>query len=154
MNEMILASWHRIRNSNPGGPRPNTLPLGHGGSPQYYFFTSERGRNILFLWNLNSLEGFNPRSPTFQAVLLTMHVWCWPIVYDAGPTSKQHCLNVPCLFGYILHDLYSKLWLYEHQTINLDLHVVITVGMSRSPARSLLYIAIITHNTSNDQAFI
>ena len=26
---------HRIRNSSPGGLRPSTLPLGHGGSPQY-----------------------------------------------------------------------------------------------------------------------
>ena len=36
MSEMILPSRHRIRNSNPGGLRPRTLSLGHGGSPQYY----------------------------------------------------------------------------------------------------------------------
>ena len=35
MNEMTLPFRHRIRNSGPGGLRPNTLPLGHGGSPQY-----------------------------------------------------------------------------------------------------------------------
>ena len=35
MNEMTLSSRHRIRNSSPGGLRPSTLPLGHGGSPQY-----------------------------------------------------------------------------------------------------------------------
>ena len=29
---MTLPSRHRIRNLNPGGLRPNTLPLGHGGS--------------------------------------------------------------------------------------------------------------------------
>ena len=29
-------SRHRIRNSGPGGLRPSTLPLGHGGSPQYW----------------------------------------------------------------------------------------------------------------------
>ena len=34
MNEMTLSSRHRIRNSSPGGLRPSTLPLGHGGSPQ------------------------------------------------------------------------------------------------------------------------
>ena len=33
---MTLSSRHRIRNSSPGGLRPSTLPLGHGGSPQYY----------------------------------------------------------------------------------------------------------------------
>ena len=35
MNEMTLHSRHRIRNSSPGGLRSITLPLGHGGSPQY-----------------------------------------------------------------------------------------------------------------------
>ena len=29
---MTLSSRHRIRNSSPGGLRPSTLPLGHGGS--------------------------------------------------------------------------------------------------------------------------
>ena len=36
MNEMTLPFTHRIRNSCPGGLRPSTLPLGHGGSPQYW----------------------------------------------------------------------------------------------------------------------
>ena len=36
MNEMTLSSRHRIRNSSPGGLRPSTLPVGHGGSPQYW----------------------------------------------------------------------------------------------------------------------
>ena len=31
MIEMTLSSRHRIRNSSPGGLRPSTLPLGHGG---------------------------------------------------------------------------------------------------------------------------
>ena len=35
MIEMTLSSRHRIRNSSPGGLRPSTLPLGHGGSPQF-----------------------------------------------------------------------------------------------------------------------
>ena len=26
-------------------------------------------------------------------------VWCWPTVYDAGPTSNQHRSNVSCLLG-------------------------------------------------------
>ena len=33
MIEMTLSSNHRIRNSSPGGLRPSTLLLGHGGSP-------------------------------------------------------------------------------------------------------------------------
>ena len=32
MNTMTLPSRHRIRNSSPGGLRPSTLPLDHGGS--------------------------------------------------------------------------------------------------------------------------
>ena len=45
MIEMTLSSRHRIRNSSPGGLRPSTLPLGHGGYPQYSF-TRGWGRNI------------------------------------------------------------------------------------------------------------
>ena len=35
MNKVTLSSRHRIRNSSPDGLTPSTLPLGHGGSPQY-----------------------------------------------------------------------------------------------------------------------
>ena len=28
-----------------------------------------------------------------------MLVYCWPTVYDAGPTINQHCFNVLCLLG-------------------------------------------------------
>ena len=35
MSDVTVPSRHRIRNSNPGGLRPSTLPLGHGGSSQY-----------------------------------------------------------------------------------------------------------------------
>ena len=59
--------WHRIKNSLPGGLRSSTLPLCHRGFTQYCTFTSERGRNIFFLWNLNARGWMNPRSPTFQA---------------------------------------------------------------------------------------
>ena len=31
MNEMTLPSRHGIQNSSPGGLKPSTLPLGHGG---------------------------------------------------------------------------------------------------------------------------
>ena len=51
---MTLPSRHRNQNSSPGSPRPSLLPLSHGGSPQYWIFTSEQGRNISFLWILNA----------------------------------------------------------------------------------------------------
>ena len=46
MNEMTLSFRHKIRNSSPGGRMPSTLPLGHEGSQQYLFFTSERGKHF------------------------------------------------------------------------------------------------------------
>ena len=60
MNEMTLPFGHRNRNSIPGGPRRSTLPLGHGGSPRYWIFTSERE----VTWNLNARAIL--RSQTFQ----------------------------------------------------------------------------------------
>ena len=36
MSEIKLPSTHRIQNSNPGGLRSRTLPLGHGGPPQSF----------------------------------------------------------------------------------------------------------------------
>ena len=53
--------------------RPSTLPLGHGGSPQYRIFTSERGRKFCFFETRYHLErGMNPQSPTFQPGRLTL----------------------------------------------------------------------------------
>ena len=42
---------------------PSPLPLGHGGYPQYWIFSSERGRNMLVLWNLNARAGCGARCP-------------------------------------------------------------------------------------------
>ena len=52
---MTLPSRHMIQNSSLGDLRPSTLPLGYGGSPQYWIFTSERRRNLLFLSLTNSM---------------------------------------------------------------------------------------------------
>ena len=57
----------QTRNSSPGGLRSSTLPLGHGGSPQYWIITSERRRNIFFFETWRPEWCWNPRSPTFQA---------------------------------------------------------------------------------------
>ena len=71
MNDMTLPSGHRIWNSRPGCPSTSTLPLCQGGSPQYWIFTIERGRNILFLWNLNGRAGDEARHLSKQAALTT-----------------------------------------------------------------------------------
>ena len=70
MNEVTLPSRHMIRNSSPGRLTPSTLPLGHGGSSQYWIFTSERGRNILFLWNLKARVEFEHAISDFPSLEL------------------------------------------------------------------------------------
>ena len=49
MIEMTLSSRHMIRNSSPGGLRSSTLPLGHGGSPQYWLSHVDGEETFLFL---------------------------------------------------------------------------------------------------------
>ena len=46
--------------------RPSTLPLGLGGSPQYWNITNDHGRNISFLWNVKVGVGFEPDFPSRQ----------------------------------------------------------------------------------------
>ena len=83
MNEMTLPSRHRIRNSSPGGLRPSTLPLGHGVSPQYWIFTSERGRNILFSVKLKGKSGIRyPRSPNLVFAYRISLVHLFPCFFN------------------------------------------------------------------------
>ena len=56
MNKMTLPSRHRIRNSSPDDLRLSTLPLGHGGPPQYLIM-SERRRNIFVSLKLEGQSG-------------------------------------------------------------------------------------------------
>ena len=75
MNEMTLPSKHRTRNSSPGGPRPSTLLLGHGGSPQYcvshvdgeetfcFFQTAETGNRTPNSSVKGSGANHHPRAP-------------------------------------------------------------------------------------------
>ena len=56
MIEMTLSSRHRIRKSIPGGLRPSTLPLGHGGSPQYCRSHVDGEETLLFLSNRRDRE--------------------------------------------------------------------------------------------------
>ena len=73
MNEMTLPSKHRIRNLNPGGLSPSTLPLGHGGPPQYWIFTSER-------WNLNVRAGYEPAiAIDFPSRQLFVQIYLWTL---------------------------------------------------------------------------
>ena len=77
MNEMALPSRHRILNLSPDGLWPSTLSLGHGGSPQYWIFTSERRRNFCFSGTWRPECGTNPRSQIFQLSALTTAPLGW-----------------------------------------------------------------------------
>ena len=67
---MTLSSRHRIRNSNPGGLRPSTLPLGHGGSPQYWLSHVD-GEETFFVSFKPPRSGTEPRTLAWKAAVLT-----------------------------------------------------------------------------------
>ena len=64
---MTLSSRHRIRNSSPGGLMPSTLPLGHGGSLQYWLSHVDGEETFLFLWNRRGREPGKESSETPRA---------------------------------------------------------------------------------------
>ena len=79
MIEMILSSRHRIRNSSPGGLRSSTLPLGHGGSPQYWL-SHVAGEKTYFVSFKPPRPGTEPRTLTWKAAVLTTTLGpppCW-----------------------------------------------------------------------------
>ena len=67
---MTLSSRHRIRNSSPGGLRPSTLPLGHGGSPQYWLSHVD-GEETFFVSFKPPRPGTEPRTLARKAAVLT-----------------------------------------------------------------------------------
>ena len=67
---MTLSSRHRIRNSSPGGLRPSTLPLGHGGSPQYWLSHVD-GEETFFVSFKPPRPGTEPRTLAWKAAVLT-----------------------------------------------------------------------------------
>ena len=80
MIEITLSSRHRIRNSSPGGLRPSTLPLGHGGSPQYWLSHVDGEETFLFLLNCRDREP----NPEPNAILMLVHrLRRWPSIIPA-----------------------------------------------------------------------
>ena len=68
MNEMTLSSRHRIRSSSPGGLRPSTLPLGHGGvdgEETFLFLSNRRDREPYpELWREGNGANHYPMAPS------------------------------------------------------------------------------------------
>ena len=100
---MSLSSRHKIRNSSPGGLRPNTLPLGHGGSPQYWLSHVD-GEETFFVSFKPQRPGTEPRTLAWKAAVLTNTLGppprgrpkCWHRMAKLGgpvmPVSKMHYL--------------------------------------------------------------
>ena len=100
MNEMTLSSRHRIQNSSPGGLRPSTLPLGHGGSRQYcashvdgeetfcFFETAETGNRTPNSGVEGSGANHYPRAPAFELERRTQQTQNIKHLYNAIPTAK------------------------------------------------------------------
>ena len=80
-NDTVL----QTQDSKHGALRPSTLLLSHGGSPQYWIFTSEQRRNILFLWNLKSGVRTRDLRLSKQAALTTA----------PGPPAKGGTIQSP-----------------------------------------------------------
>ena len=90
---MTLSSRHSIWNSSPGGLRPSTLPLGHGGSPQYwlshvdgeetfcFFQTAETGNRAPNSGVKGSGANHYPRAPA-ETISLDKH-W-FNVLYLVG----------------------------------------------------------------------
>ena len=70
MIEMTLFSRNRIRISSPGGLRTSTLPLGHGGSPQYWLLHVDGEETFLVSFK-PPRPGTEPRTLALKAAVLT-----------------------------------------------------------------------------------
>ena len=89
---MKLSSRHRMRNSSPGGLRPSTLPLGHGGSPQYWLSHVD-GEETFFVSFKPPRPGTEARTLAWKAAVLTTTL---------GPPPFRHCISILHKFS-ILH---------------------------------------------------
>ena len=83
INEMTLPSRHMIRNSGPRGLVTSTLPLGHGGSPQYWITASEREETFVSsqLGGQSGARTRHLRLPKQTAVIVILH---WLLCYRSS----------------------------------------------------------------------
>ena len=94
MNQVTLSSRHKIWDSNPGGLKPMTLPLGHGGSTQYWIGTREREKTHFFLWVLEHWASIILTSDGSLLFAVTALGHRWLNDGPASPTLCQHWDNV------------------------------------------------------------
>ena len=97
---MTLSSRHRIRNSSPGGLRSSTLPLGHGGSPQYWLLHVD-GEETFFV-------SFKPPKPGTEPRTLA---WKWAVLTTTLGPPPVRLFRIPMLWAYghyIQYTLYRR----------------------------------------------
>ena len=104
---MTLSSRHRFRNSNPGGLRPSTLPLGHGGSPQYWLSHVDGGKTFCLFQTAETGNrtpnsgvkgrGANhyPRAPALRPKS-PQHIYCWILCQSWHSVGTCRWLNSRC----------------------------------------------------------
>ena len=79
-------------------------------SPKYWIFTSERGRNILFLWNLEARVGFEPANHCTRAPA-HVHKIAYP-----GSSCSQYFLDTASQPIPFLR-VYSTCWCLRYASI-------------------------------------
>ena len=80
---------HRPRNPRPDGLRPSTLPLGHGGSPQYWLSYVDGVETFLFL--SPPRPGTEPRTLAWKAAVLTTTLGPPPFALQWVMQTLGHC---------------------------------------------------------------
>ena len=124
MIEMTLSSRHRIRNSSPGGLRSSTLPLGHGGSPQYWLSHVDR-EETFFVSFKPPRPGTEPRTLAWKAAVLTTTLGPRPALVvrtDYVWEIMFHCSSF-LLQRHIKHLSYLRI--YNKRVLTVEIHIFI-----------------------------
>ena len=149
---MTLSSRHRTRNSSPGGLRPSTLPLGHGGSPQYWLSHVD-GEETFFVSFKPPRPGTEPRTLAWKAAVLTTTLGPppgWPATckYNTQTLTHRPTLHVSVVYpdlGYKwtpqLHSLSFSTVYYIITT--KQYYITIVVSWKAHEARTPI---LLTHN--------
>ena len=124
---MTLSSRHRIRNSSPGGLRPSTLPLGHGGSPQYWLSHVD-GEETFFVSFKSPRLGTEPRTLAWKAAVLTATLGPPP-----RPTSRPVFVGNPVYIR--MHCLFFRWDLIQPQ--NLPFNLIIWLIWTKLRCRTM-----------------
>ena len=119
MNEMT----HRIQNSSPGGLRPSTLPLGHGGSRQYWISHVDEEDTFCFfqiaknddcksnkpfgLYDLyTNISGLYPANTKHLYNICTTSTW--RLRRRSNIVQKFKCKTTVRVTGYVVKSLWSE----------------------------------------------